>query len=138
MVQFSPHGNTRFEIEGLVIVLRPDSSLNEEEIARLWAQAFQAVPGFAGERWAMLYIAESAVLLTPEAEKLARQALEALVKQRFSGLAMVIRNDDAGWLIEAQMRRIYSGVDCELRVFAEEEDARCWLDQYLGDALPAF
>ena len=130
---FAPHGDTRIDVRGRILVLRPQGHLNAEEVGRILRQLDEIIPSLGGKPWAVLYVLQDSTLLTPDAENSATGASSLLTAAGLSTLAIVLPPGLSGRLQEAQVRSIYADTHCAIRVFDDEPAAFAWASSMIGE-----
>ncbi len=133
MSVFEPHGDTRIDVRGRIVILEPQGDLNEEEVRRILHRIDSFLPAFGGKPWAVLYKLSHPNLLTPRAEHSATLASPLLTASGLSALAVVRPEGSSGHLQEAQVRSIYADTACPIRLFDNEADGLAWATTIIGE-----
>jgi hypothetical protein len=128
---FPAHGGTAVELRGRVLVYRSQTHMNREEIGRLEAETAAHVARLGGRRWGVLRVIEKPVLLTPDAEAAAREAVAQMVTRGLTAQAVVFVGQEDRELIEAQTQRLIDGA-VPLEFFDDAAGAEAWLASALG------
>ena len=129
MATFEAHGSPAVEIQKHLLVLDVQHPINEEGMQLLLRRVTNAAVGFEGGKWNVLALVSGEVLLTPEAERLLRNKLPALISSGHEAIAVVINDQSVRWSLERQLQRIHSQSASPVRAFESEADARGWLSQ---------
>jgi hypothetical protein len=127
MSEFEAHGETGFEVRGRILVFRPRSGSNQEEVERMLTKIQAVLPQFAGKPWGTMSIIDEALLMTPGAESRAQSAYLEMLQLGLVGQALVMADSPGRVLIERITRRMYGAPESQLRFFDTEAAAEQWL-----------
>jgi hypothetical protein len=127
MTQFDAHGQTAFEVRGRILVFRPHSGGNREEVERMVDKIHEVLPRFAGKSWATMVIIDTPMLMTHDAESKAQTANLKMLELGLVGHAIVMPDSPARLLIERVMSRIYGDSKIRVGSFDNEAEAERWL-----------
>lgn len=134
-MQFQPHGNTSVAAEGRLVVFRPESGGDAEEIARILDEIRRVLPALAGAAWgALVVLGSDNLLLTPDAEASLRDAAPRLMASGLRALCLCGRPPAELWIVRAQFERVFDGQPLQFTVLAHEAEARGWLAAQLERA----
>lgn len=134
MTSFIPHGDTRMEVQGRILIFRPGGPGNRQEIDRLLVKIVDATPSLHGSAWGALISAGEDHLLTPEAEARLQTATPKLVMSGQVATAVVAPDHATRSILQAQFQRMYEGSGTEIGSFASEDEAVAWLNGLIRSA----
>lgn len=123
---FAPHGDTRLDIVGQVLLVRPQGPGNEEEVKRVLGRVNEMLGCFGGIAWAAIIFEQGDYLLTPSAEQMLVAAVPALLASGLRAVALVF-GGEGGNILYGQFSRIFDQTPCRVSLFTSEQSARDWL-----------
>jgi len=134
-MQFRPHGDFDFQLEGRVLRLSVAGSLNQEGLAAYREQARHYFAALAGAPWGVLaVISEGGFLLDGTRDAM----IESIRLQQKSGrcatAAVLLESVEGRSIFEERLRKMYTEAGQAYAFFADEASARAWLIERIDEA----
>lgn len=132
MPPFEAHGNPRLQIEDAILRVLPDGPGNLEGVQQLLADMARQLDAAGVRSWAVLLLAETETLLTPEAEQALQAAMPQLLARGHRATAVALLTEHGRSLIDAQFRRIHQHAGLPFASFDSVMAAEAWLREQLA------
>lgn len=126
--KFAPHGASRFEVRGQVLVLRSTGPFNAEHIQSL-APAFREFGGALQRQgpWATINVIAGSMMVTPEGLAMLRASAQWTHDHlgRVAAAYVAERGVEGRVIMEARLRGSTAGI-IPIEIFERFEDAEAW------------
>lgn len=133
--QFLPHGTTRVERRGRVLLMYSEGPFNAEHVASL-APAFRehALELAPGGHWLTINVVHSSIMATPDAlATLARSAVDTRALGRI-GIGYVVSPEVEGYRLMQTLILAATEPVLPTRFFTTLEPALAWAEELLAEA----
>ncbi len=128
---FIAHGEFRIEKKEQVVFIESKGPFNQEAVELYTLQMEEIMESFDSP-WGQIITFHQNSLFTPQAEQSMKQALYYRKEKGLTASAVIIRDDQARFVIQHQFSRVYNDVGIDYVYIDNIDEAICWMEERLS------